>query len=336
MVLEQVLQTDKRLDMKDFLSRTDLGDSLWGLLTQISVVYGLGDIVDYKPIDSGYEELNIKTTTDKGCYVIKIFAKGKSFRTIQNYIKGLTEFAEAGIPVPHLLKENGSFIYETKGKNGSLYLCVMEYFEGLTFNEFRPMSEDFINLTTYIARIHKLLFHVTRNYDSWGTVNLAVEFKDKKDYLTSSELHLIAPIVGRFQQIDYSNFSRCIIHGDLQKTNLMKNSLGNYCILDLGCMDYSFAVIDLAIFMALSCFDLESAKKDREIYELVIAKYLQRNTLCHEELNTLPLLVQATYAIYTIASRYRLTAKQDISLQTQNWLNFGRKGLIRSDEIWSF
>ncbi len=204
----------------------------------------------------------------------------------------------------------------------------MEFFDGKNFEKIRPSQTDLKTITKYLAKIHLLRFKINRNYDPWGTVNLIKEFLDKKGCLTHQDLRLIEPIVNDFRRINFNKFRKCIIHGDIQRKHILKDKKGNYCILDFGFMDFNAAVIDLAIFIALFCFDVNSSVKDnRKVYSTVVKEYTKTNTLNRDEISSLPLLVRATYAIYTIGSSYLFFPKNDKSVQTKKWLAFGRKGL---------
>ncbi|MBI4163473.1 MAG: phosphotransferase [Candidatus Aenigmarchaeota archaeon] len=314
--------------MEEFLSRVDIPCSLSDFVEQVASAYKLGHVTKLEPIKEGYEELNIKTTTKKGVYVIKVFSKGKTPRNIKDNIKGLVEFSKAGIPVTKLLKANGNFLYKTKGKKGYTYVCVMEFFDGKNFEKTKPTEADIKAITNYLAKAHHLSFKVDRNYDSWGTVNLVKEFVDKKEYLTPQDLRLIEPIVNDFRRVDFSKFRKSIIHGDLQRKHVLKNNKDSYCILDLGVMDFNSTVIDLGIFLALFCLDSTlSVKYNKDIYNMVIQEYSKNIKLSEQELNYLPLIIKATYSIYAIQASYYMVVKKDKSKQTRDWLAFGINGL---------
>lgn len=313
--------------MQYLLSRIDQSICIGELLKRVVADYALQEVVQFEPIETGYEELNIKLATPRGRYVVKIFSKDKKFSTIQDYIRGLIEFSNAGIPVPKLLEYRDGFLYNAVGGSGDVYLCVMEFFEGKPFTEIEPSEDDCKELAGYLSKIHRLSFSVKLNYDSWGTEHLIEEFESKGKYLCEEDYRIVSPVVEVFRAIDFTKFRKCTVHGDLQRNNILKDPQGNYCILDLGTMTFAPAAIDLAIFLAAFCFDLHSVWKNRKTYNLVINKYQERTALNPVELLSLPILIKATYAIYLIASNYRHVAKNDGSGQTKKWLALSRKGL---------
>ncbi len=311
--------------MKDFLRRVDLADSLEEIIEDVTSKAKIGKVISWEPIKEGYEELNIKVKTHKGFYVIKIFSKGKKYATIRGNIEGLINFSKARIPVPKLIPIGNHFLYKTRGKKGDTYICVMEFFNGMNFQEIGPTKKDIVVITKELAKIHMLPFRIHKNYDSWGTANLLAEFEYKKKYLNKKDLSLLKPIVDDFRKIDFNGLRKSIIHGDWQRKHVLKNSEGGYCILDLGVMDFNCRVIDLAIFLALFCFDAKS-EKNNNIFRMVIEQYEKTNKLSTREIKVLPFLIKATYAIYLLGSNYLIFCG-DKSRQTREWLDFGRRGI---------
>src|SRR6266516_3741018 len=297
-------------NIASLLSRVDLSTSIQILLRKVAFEYGLSNILQFELIGDGYEELNIRAVSSKGTYIIKIFSRDKTYDTIRDYVNALVEFSKAGIPVPNLLEANGDYLWKTAGTNGTTYLCVMEFFNGKNFVGVKPSQEDLRELTKYLAKIHALRFQIKRNYESWGTNNLVKEFEYKKPYLAPEDLRLIQPIVDQFREIDFNSFRRGIIHGDLQKQHVLKNAQGALCILDLGCVDFNAVIIDLAIFIAHFCFDVESTHEVRDAYRLIVDEYIKYYELNQSELRSLPLLIKATYAMYLMTPRYLLAVEK--------------------------
>lgn len=314
--------------MLKLLSRVNLPIPITKLLGELATTYKLGPIKNFEYIQIGYEDLNIKLETGRGKYVVKIFSKEHRLPFIKDYIRFLLLFAESGIPAPRLLRSNKEFLYSRTNQTGSTYLCVMNLFEGKSFNEIPSTPKDLLTITSYLAKIHQLNFKVHKNYDSWGTTHLLEEFPKKKQYLGKNDLALIRPVIEKLQTVDFSEFRKCLIHGSLEKQNVLKNSQGKYCILDLGCLDFNAAVIDLAIFLAAFCLNPAlSLDQNRLIYNLVISGYLRTNSLSTLEMDTLPLLIKAAYASYLLAPNYLRVKKHYSSLQTRNFLSLGRNGL---------
>ncbi len=311
--------------MPDLLSRVNLSVTLDELIKQIVGAFNLGSVESYKYIPIGFEDLNIKLETEKGKYVVKIFSKDRNRLFIQDYIHALVSFSKEGIPTPNLVKAGDKYFYSSDKRT---YLCVMEFFEGKDFNKISPTNEDFVAITKYLAKLHKFDFKVHDNYDTWATSHLLEEFPKKAKYLQPNDYDFIQPIIQELKTVDLSKFRQCVIHGALEKQNILKNAQGKYCILDLGCMDFNVAVIDLAIFLAAFCLNPSHSFNDnRLVYDLVLQEYLKTHPLSSMEIKTLPLLVRASYAAYAVTSNYLIVKDNDTSVQAKRFLSLGQNGL---------
>lgn len=117
----------------------------------------------------------------------------------------------------------------------------------------------------------------------------------KKDALFSDEQARIEPVIAEYTRIPLSSFRHSVIHGSMEKENVLKNSLGALCLLDLGCMDYNASILGIATFIANFTVYLDAAKRKR-IIELTLNTYHQTLPLSLEERAALPALIRAQYA----------------------------------------
>lgn len=304
--------------------RINLTMPLEKLVNQVVKNYFLGKIIKLERFKIGYEELNLKLTTNKGIFVIKIFSKTRNLEKLNDYLKGWQEFAKNDIPVAKLLKSSQGYLFGQQNN----YLCVSRFFDGQSFTQTKAGKQDFAKITDYLARIHQLKFKILPNYDPWGTANFLSEFKLKKKYLTFKDLNNISKIADDFSQIDFKKLTKSIIHGDLQKQHVLKNKFNKYCILDLGCMDYNASVIDLSIFLAQFCFDQnKKLTENLHVFDFCRKQYLKINQLNPYELSLVPILVKATFGLYIIQCSFLLNSGKDQSRQTKNWLQEDRQAL---------
>ncbi len=311
--------------MNDFLSRVDISIPLDQLITLVAREYNLGNVKKFEYIKIGFEDLNIKLETERGKYVVKIFSKLCDPMFIKDYIEAILKFRGAGIPTPIILKNNDDYLFSIERKTR---LCVMEYFEGNNFDEMTPHGDDFRILTKYLAKIHKFSFKIHNNYDKWATSHLLEEFPKKKKYLSAIDLALVQPVIDELKVVDFGKFKKSIIHGAFEKSNILKNNKGDYCILDLGCMDFNASVIDLAIFLAAFCLAPASELNyNKKIKEFVIKEYLKTNDLTEYEIQNTPLLIRATYAAYILIPSYLLATRTDTIEQVNKFLSIGREGV---------
>ena len=257
----------------------------------------------------------------KGTFVVKVFSSEKSPQIIKDNVKGLVKLYRGNVPVTRVLKAKKGYYYKTQ----NTYTVVMDFVEGQNFLKLRPTKKDIFSLTQSLARIHNFKFKVNRNYDSWGPVNFLKEYSYKKKYLNKEDTLLINSIKSEYQKIDFSKLRKSVIHGDMQREHVLKNKKGELCILDLGCMNYDPAVVDLAIFIAQ--FD------EYADVNLIIKEYQKYHKLNKEELKALPVFIKTTYASYFMTANYRLKALNDNSAQTLKWLKWGRDGLEKNIKV---
>lgn len=97
------------------------------------------------------------------------------------------------------------------------------------------------------------------------------------------------------------------------------------CILDLGCMDYNAAVI-ISIFIAKFCSNVSLSDLKEQSHK-IIKEYTKIQVLNKDEINALPVLIVATFAMYTLAPNYLQVVKKDSSKHTNDWLAYGRNSL---------
>ncbi len=321
--------------MLSILSRTDIVQPIDVLLDEVASCFHLGKITAFEFFERGYEDANIKLTTNIGIFVVKIFSKERTLSRIQDYIQGLVEFAKVGIPVPKLRAGTNKYLFSTVGKRGKSYICVMNYFEGRSLKEAKITENDILSLIPYVAKINQLTFSIQPSYDSWGVANLVKEYAKHKQYITPNDSLFISPVIRSFAAIDFSKFRHSIIHGDYQKEHVLKNNRGECCIIDLGCLDYNVSLFDLAIYLAQFCIDISPAHRLKELLRKAIKKYIDIIPLAPFELDQLLLCIKAHYVVYLVKTSLLTFGNNDKSEQTEYWLKFSRRGLYQFNNLFS-
>lgn len=313
--------------MDDFFTRVDSKLSLPDLLKQSAETFQLGTIKHYEPIPTGYQECNITLTTTHGRFVVKIFSKEKTKKRIDDVVWGYTHFKKQNIPFPTLLmtKDHHPLFHIPP----SVFLCVFDYFEGKPLTQTSVSDDDVRNLTRAMALMHKTTRTIDHYYDTLGIVNIAHEYALKKEVLFPDEQALIEPVIAKLKRIKLSSFRQSIIHGAMEKENVLKNSLGELCLLDLGCMDYNASVLDIATFIANVTVYLDADKRNH-IIDVILETYSQTHPLSHEEVAAIPTLIRAQYAAYIIVMTHKMRKNHDMTKQTQTWLDRGWGGLKKT------
>lgn len=315
------------LTLQKLLERIELKIPIEQAAVEIVEVFEFGKLVSFEPLLVGYEEVNCLLVSTTGKYIVKIFSKNKDLKTIIANVTALEKYYSGGIPIPKLYLSHGKSLYKINSSN--TYLIVMDYFEGKKFTEVHPTLEDKKNIAVFVAKINSLHFKTFVNYDSWITINLAIEFQKKKQYLNPDNYALIQSIINEFKKIDYSQLTQSIVHFDLHRENAMKNTKGGYCILDLASTDFNYKVFDLATYLALFCTEFtEPLAINIEIYKEVIDAYSTSGTLNSYEREILLLLIKATFASNLLIPEYLQKSGQDENPEQTIYYKFmGEQGL---------
>lgn len=171
-----------------------------------------------------------------------------------------------------------------------------------------------------MAKLNTLNFDVYEDYDSWGNKNYAREYKKNKIKVTSEQNRLIEPIYNEFLKLNLSSFSKSVIHGDMQRKHVLKDSKNNYCIFDFGCMSNDLKVIDLSTFLAWFCFQEDTWNDKDSISRVVLDIYNRIHHLTEREIASLPILVKASYGAYYLKTSV-LINEGDKSEETMDWHN---------------
>lgn len=309
------------------LKRTNLRVSFDEFLNEVQSKFAsISKVESYSPINEGYEDANIILNTSSGKYVLKIFFAERELENINSYIKILRECKNAGVQTTEILTDfnNGLGLFENNGVK--TYYIITKFFEGKNFQNITPTNDDIKKVTQYLSKLNTLDFEVDHEYDSWGIKAFSEEYKKKKDKLTSEQCLLIKEIYLNYTKLDMSNFSKSVIHGDMQRKHVIKNNNNEYCILDFGCMAYDYKVIELSTFLAWFCLQEDTWKDKDLIYEDVLNIYNSIHNLTEEETSSLPLLIKVSYSAYYMTTSVMIN-EGDTSQETLDWHNRSKKML---------
>ena len=306
-------------NIQKLLDRTNLNIPFDEFLKDIQNKFvSLGNIENYLPINEGYEDANFILNTSTGKFVLKIFLSDRKIENINSYIKILRECKNVGVPTTELLTDFNGGLGFTESNEIKTYYIITKFFEGNNFQNTTPTLNDIKTVTSYISKLNTLDFDVTAEYDSWGIKNFAKEYEIKKDKLTPDQNLLIKNNYENYLKIDMSNFSKSVIHGDMQRKHVIKNSNGQYCILDFGCMTYDYKVIELATYLAWFCLQEDTWKDKDLIYKEVLDIYNLTHHLSDNEIKIIPTLVKVSYSAYFMTTSVMIN-EGDKSEETLDW-----------------
>lgn len=314
------------------LSRTNLKISFNNFLKDIQSKFSsIGNIDYYSPINEGYEDANFVLNASAGKFVLKVFLRDRKIENINSYVKILRECQNVGVPTTEILTDFNGGLGSIETEGVITYYIITKFFEGLNFQNITPTLEDIKIITLYISRLNTLNFDAVEEYDSWGIKNFVREYKIKKDKLTPEQNSLIKDNYDNSLKIDISGFSKSVIHGDMQRKHVIKNSKGGYCLLDFGCMAHDVKVIELATYLAWFCLQEDTWKDKDSIFKEVLNIYNSTHHLSDKEILSLPVLIKTSYSAYYMTTSVMIN-EGDNSIETLDWHNRAKKMLELSKD----
>ena len=301
------------MNIKDLLIRTNLTTPFKEFLPSIQSMYPrIGTILSFEPIYEGYEDANFILKTETGSYVLKIFSKERSLKNIYDYAQVIIEATKVGVETLEIVTGKEGEICKEK----NIYCMLTKFFDGKNFEDIVPSKEDIHNVTESISKLNTLSLDLEVSYDSWGNRNLVKEFE--KSPIQDIEIReKLLPIISYLKNIDFSNFSKGVIHGDLQKKHILKKD-EKYCLLDYGCVSYDLKIYEISIFLSWFCLEEATWENREEIFNMVLETYLQKHTLNSKEIGMIKPLIAASYAAFLLKSTEYIESG-DSNKQTIEW-----------------
>lgn len=314
----------------DLLKRTPLNIPFESFLdTVLSQFPSLGKIIDFQPINEGYEDANIVLQTSNGKFVLKIFFTERSLDNINSYVKILNQCKQIGIQTTEILTDfnNGLGFVENSGIKA--YYIITKFFEGDNFLKSTPSLKDIEEVTKSLTKLNTLDFKVAEAYDSWGNKNFGHEYEENKGKITAEQDLLIKSIYHEFIKLDLDSFSQSVIHGDMQRKHVLKSKDEKYCIFDFGCMAKGPKVIELSTYLAWFCLQDDTWNNKDKIINLVLDIYNKTHNLTQVEIDSLTVLTKASWAAYYLRTSVMIK-EGDTSEETLDWHNKAKTMLILS------
>lgn len=315
--------------MNQILKRIDYKHDLSDPLSAVAVDYGLGKYIKHDIIITGYEDLNLVLETENGKFFVKIFAQFRSDDDCKRYIEIMDRALAAGLNHPKLYASAQGELYIVEENDSKLRLCVMEYINGQSLYETTESlnDDDARFIVKQAALINQINLHPEPVYDSWAIVNFLAELENTRKYLTPDDKKLVEAAAADFAQINLAELPHCFIHGDLIKTNVMRDRNNALYILDFSVSNYYPRIQELAVLLCNVLFEENDPDRSKQLYQLVIDEYQKYITLTDLELKSLPTYIRAAHAMHIIGATHEKYENHNESDENEYWLNLGRAGL---------
>ena len=232
------------------------------LSEEISKVYGLGQVIDYKHIAVGYEDFNMIIETEKGKYFVKILNKSRPTEEKERLVKILDKSIENGVTVPKIYKVDDQAISKIEVDDKSVDVILMDYIDGtnMLFLD-RDFTEDEIRqVAREVAKINEIDYGVEPYYDEWTITNFENEYNKKIDALDEENKALVKSVYEEWPKVDFSRLKKTYIHGDIIKSNLILDKNNKIWVIDFSVLNYLPRVIEIAVAMFGICLTNDRKK----------------------------------------------------------------------------
>jgi Ser/Thr protein kinase RdoA (MazF antagonist) len=210
----------------------------------------------------------------------------------------------------------------------------MKFFVGQTFNIAPPSLKDKLSGVKCLARLNLLKSTQDAAFDPWLLIYLADEYDKNHHLLSAEDDELVRPIVEDFRKVDLTQFSIGMVHYDLHRDNIQKDSVGNVCLFDMETIGNGYPIVDLATYIGLTCLEPEqSVEENQNIYQQVLSSYTAIKTLSPVEHSALETLTKAIFASNVVAANYLIKAESDNTKETYKWYDLGKKLLQKLGSV---
>lgn len=344
--------SQKPLFSPHFAKRLNLNQAeMLELIDQVLKAYQLGELVEARGIEVGYEDVNIILQTSTGKYLLKvlidfILKKPRSMADSRRYVETMESFRADGIPVPRLYSVSATIFNDNQKMDSYLFklqvphnvepvwMLVMEFFEGVDFIEQVPALQDIKTVAKYLAKINSSKLKRQSAYDPWQPHYFLQSYKESANLLKEPAKSLIKDLLKDFAKIDQKKLPKTVIHADFMRNNLLKNTQGKYCLLDFGVVNAGPRISDLAVFLAGFCMEPKDAlDKNRLAYEAGLVSYDQAMHLSDYEKNHLGTMVKAAYACFHLPALYEKMVENNLTEENDYWIKVGEAGLVMAKKM---
>lgn len=305
------------------------------LLNDVCKSYEIGDFISFEPIESGYEDVNLKLVTSKGNFFVKIFHENRTDAECLRLINIVKIAIDNGVSHPQFLKRDVGYIFRNQYEQFNIRLAVFEFVTGKTFFELKrnPTTTELKEIIKMAAIVNKIDYLPVLMYDRWALVNFPAELEKARKKLSRDDLKLLDKLQKEFELINIKSLPQSLVHGDLISTNIMKDKSKIYFV-DFSVANYYPRILELAVLMSDVMFDPKNKGSIITYYKLLINEYQKHLKLTAEELEVLPLFIKLAHAMHYIQATIEKEIKKNKSQENEYWLKIGKKGLEQTSKIW--
>jgi Ser/Thr protein kinase RdoA (MazF antagonist) len=312
-----------------YQQRTGYKGDIGKVTRLISQDFNLGNVVTSHVIPIGYEDYNLCLETDQGKYFVKVFSTLRTDADCKRNVRIVEKALDAGAQVPPLMRSSQGYLWMKSVNGTKLRLCVMECIDGKDYFSAgsSPSIKDIRTIARQAALINTIDLRPAFIYDSWAIVNFPSEFKEKKQYLPAKDLKWIQPLFYQFKKANIKKLPHCFVHGDIIRTNVVKDKKGRNWIVDFSVANYYPRIQELAVLACDICFDPSSKRNSEKKLSIALEEYQKIIALSEHEHDMLPLFIKVAHAMHVLCGTYEREAKSNTTRENEYFIEKGRAGL---------
>lgn len=190
---------------------------------------------------------------------------------------------------------------ERNNKNFDFYgqkpFCFFTFLEGNA--KIRPNYYQIEQMIIYLAKFHKISQQFAIAYkgtmpDEFSFEKLLVKYRHINKNLDDKVKNKLSDLIKAYKNLDKSNLTKTIIHGDLFKDNVFFNGNKFAGFIDFFFAHKGYIIQELAIIINDWCFYYKNGHLEFNVdyYLEIISLYKYYNPLSKKDLNALPLFLK--------------------------------------------
>lgn len=298
--------------------------------------YEFGNFISYSVIQTGYEDFNFVLTTNSGKYFVKIFSKERKPEDCKRITDLIELLIKSNVHHPKPYKnKSGNYLHEINLGTTFLLLIVMDFIEGKNFFELGqvPNPKQIKQISKDLAHVNsiKIKDEISHIYDNWAIPNLGIEYNKKKKYLKPEENNILNPIIKEFLDTAINSLPKCLVHGDVLKTNVLQDKEGTAWIVDFSVANIYPRILEIAIASTHLLLDISSKENTMKNIALFMKEYEKQIKLNKSEKKALPKFLKFSYAIEYLNTIYEQRVNKNDSKENAFLHEEARIGLSWGD-----
>ena len=184
-----------------------------------------------------------------------------------------------------------------------------------------------------MAKLNAIEFNPPFIYDHWAIVNYAKEYKENIHLIKGTEKKLLDKALMLFNTVDFSKLKYGFVHGDIIKTNVLRDRGGRLYFIDFSVSNYLPRIVDIAVTIGDLCFDINDANETKRKTQLFLKAYESCARLSEYEKECLNKFLFCHQAITVLETTREKIIENNNSEENELFANEGKKAMLLLDKI---